>query len=194
MADHGMRRISQTYGNRHVGFDPAVEFTGRVTLKPLLEMPIGILQPILEEEEAEVGLVEPALGVEDMEVEPIREEDSTVVAKCRPIKRRRSDEGLALEEKSSKVICLRAEIASQVHRHGIKRKWIDSALTERQSKRACIRADDSHVQSEVVEVSRFIACSLFLISLLCQLFSSQSNICSINFLPSCLADSLNCRD
>jgi len=143
-----------------------VEFTGRVTLEPLLEMPIGILQPILEEEEAEAGLVvhiEPEHGVEDMEVEPIREEDSTVVAKCRPIKRRRSDEGLALEEKSSKKICLRAEIASQVH--GIKRKWSGSALEH--NKRACIRADDSHVQSEVVEVSRFIACSLFLISLLC---------------------------
>jgi hypothetical protein len=164
MADHGMRRISQTYGNRHVGFGPAVEFTGRVTLQPLLEMPIGILRPIREEEEAEAGLVhpEPALGVEDMEVEPIREEDSTVVATRRPIKRRRSDEGLALEKKSSKKFCLRAEIASQVHRHGIKRKWSGSALEH--NKRACIRADDSHVQSEVVEVSRFIDCSLFLIS------------------------------
>ena len=83
MAHYGMCRISQTYGTRHVGFDPAVEFTGRVTLEPLLEMPIGILQPILEEEEAEAGLVhlEPELGVEDMEVEPIREEDSTVDAR-----------------------------------------------------------------------------------------------------------------
>jgi len=159
MAYHRMCRISQTYGNRHVGFGPAVEFTGRVTLQPLLEMPIGILQPIREEEEADL---EPEHGVEDMEVEPIREEDSTVVATRRPIKRRRSDEGLALEEKSSKKICLRAETASQVH--GIKRKWSGSALEH--NKRACIRADDSHVQSEVVEVSRFIACSLFLISLL----------------------------
>ena len=161
MADNGMRRISQTYGNRHVGFGPDVEFTGRVTLQPLYEMPIGILQPIREEEEDESC---PEHGVEDMEVEPIREEDSTVVATRRPIKRRRSDEGLALEEKSSKKICLRAEIASQLH--GIKRKWSDSAL-ERKFKRACIRADDSHVQSEVVEVSRFIDCSLFLILLLC---------------------------
>jgi len=128
-----------------------------VTLEPLLEMPIGILQPILEEEE-------PEHGVEDMEVEPIREEDSPVNATRRPIKRRRSDEGLALEEKSSKKICLRAETASPVH--GMKRKRIGSALG-RKSKRSCIRADDSHVQSEVVEVSRFIACSLFLISLLC---------------------------
>jgi hypothetical protein len=162
-----MCRISQTYGNRHVGFGPAVEFTGRVTLEPLLEMPIGILQPILEEEEAEAGLVvhiEPEHGVEDMEVEPIREEDSPVNATRRPIKRRRSDEVLALEEKSSKKICLRAETASPVH--GMKRKRIGSALG-RKSKRSCIRADDSHVQSEVVEVSRFIACSLFLISLLC---------------------------
>jgi len=186
MADHGMRRISQTYGNRHVGFAPTVEFTGRVTLEPLLEMPIGILQPILEEDEAE-----PEHGVEDMEVEPIREENSTVDVTRRPMKRRRSDEGLALEKKSSKRIRLRAETASQVH--GMKRKRIGSAL-ERKFKRACIRADDSHVQSEVVEVSRFIACSLFLISLLCQLSSSQSNICSIHFLPSCLTDSLNCRD
>src|SRR6056300_639714 len=66
MAHYGMCRISQTYGTRHVAFGPAVEFTGRVTLEPLLEMPIGILQPILEVEE-------PGHGVEDMEVEPIEE-------------------------------------------------------------------------------------------------------------------------
>jgi hypothetical protein len=161
MADYDMCRISQTYGNRHVGFGPAVEFTGRVTLEPLLEMPIGILQPIVEEEEAEAGLVhlEPALGVEDMEVEPIREEDSTVVATRRPIKRRRSDAGLALEKKSSKKFCRRAETASPVH--GMKRKRIDSALG-RKSKRSCIRTGASQVQSKVVEVSRFIDCSLFL--------------------------------
>jgi hypothetical protein len=90
MAHYGMRRISQTYGTRHVAFDPAVEFTGRVTLEPLREMPIGILQPILEEEDdfgvidmewepiedtATVDLVvaEEVGGVVDMEVEPIQE-------------------------------------------------------------------------------------------------------------------------
>ena len=106
MAHYGMRRISQTYGTRHVAFDPALEFTGRVTLEPLLDMPIGILPPILEEDEH---------GVEDMEVEPICEEDSTVVATRRPIKRRRSTDdtaetvaALAHEQNSSKRICLRA--------------------------------------------------------------------------------------
>ena len=118
---------------------------------------------------AEAGLVvhlEPALGVEDMEVEPIREEDSTVDATRRPVKRRRSiddatetDVALALEHES-KRFCLRANTTSEVHRHVIKRKWIGSAL-ERKSKRACFRADDSHVQAEVVEVSRFIDYSLF---------------------------------
>ena len=126
MADHRMCRISQTYGNRHVGFGPDVEFTGRVTLQPLLEMPIGILQPILEEEEAEVGLVEPALGVEDMEVEPIREEDSTVVATRRPIKRR-WDTTTTAE---------------------------DDAAPEHKFKRARVCADESQVQS--VEVSGFL--------------------------------------
>ena len=140
MADHGMRRISQTYGNRHVGFDPAVEFTGRVTLKPLLEMPIGILQPILEEKGR---------------------------------KRRRSsssddtagiDAALALPE--SKKICLRVEIASQVNRHGIKRRWDttttaeDDAAPEHKFKRARVCANESQVQS--VEVSRFIVVPYFL--------------------------------
>jgi len=120
-------------------------------------------------------------------LQPIREEEGR--------KRRRSDGALALELKSSKKICLRAETASQVHRNGMKRKWIGSALGHK-SKRARIHADASHVQSEVVEVSRFIDCSLFLISLLCLLSSSQSDksYCSIHFLPSCLADSLNSRD
>jgi hypothetical protein len=103
MADYDMCRISQTYGNRHVGFGPAVEFTGRVTLEPLLEMPIGMLPPILEEEEAS--------GVEDMEVEPI-EETPTVDATPRPFKRSRStddtDADLAHEQNSSKRVCLRA--------------------------------------------------------------------------------------
>jgi hypothetical protein len=98
-------RISQTHyaRTRHVAFDPAVEFTGRVTLEPLLEMPIGMLPPILEEEEAS--------GVEDMEVEPI-EETPTVDATPRPFKRSRStddtDEDLAHEQNSSKRVCLRA--------------------------------------------------------------------------------------
>ena len=156
-------RISQTYGNRHVGFGPAVKAeAGLVTSTLSLYLRCRILQPIREEEGR---------------------------------KRRRSDGALALELKSSKKICLRAETASQVHRNGMKRKWIGSAL-DHKPKRARIRADDSHVQSDVVEVSRFIACSLFLISLLCLFSSSQSDIsyCSIHFLPSCLADSLNCRD
>ncbi len=99
-------RISQTHyaRTRRVGFGPAVEFTGRVTLEPLLEMPIGILQPILEEEESEHG-------VEDMEVEPI-EETPTVDATPRPFKRSRStddtDADLAHEQNSSKRVCLRA--------------------------------------------------------------------------------------
>jgi hypothetical protein len=98
-------RISQTHyaRTRHVAFDPAVEFTGRVTLEPLLEMPIGMLPPILEEEEAS--------GVEDMEVEPI-EETPTVDATPRPFKRSRStddtDADLAHEQNSSKRVCLRA--------------------------------------------------------------------------------------
>jgi len=198
MAHYGMCRISQTYGTRHVGFDPAVEFTGRVTLEPLLEMPIGILQPILEEEEAE-----PEHGVEDMEVEPIREETPTVDATPRPFKRSRStddtDADLAHEQKSSKRVCLRA--ASQEHRRK-KRKCSTTATTEMDAtlehkpKRARICADASQVQSEVAEVSRFIACSLYLISLLCLFSSSQSDIsyCSIHLLPSCLAGSLYCRE
>src|SRR5210317_1254332 len=141
MAHYGMCRISQTYGTRHVGFDPAVEFTGRVTLEPLLEMPIGILQPILEEEEAE-----PEHGVEDMEVEPIREETPTVDATPRPFKRSRStddtDADLAHEQNSSKRVCLRA--ASQEHRR-MKRKCSTTATTEmddeqNSSKRVCLRA------------------------------------------------------
>jgi hypothetical protein len=98
--------ISQTHyaRTRRVGFGPAVKFTGRVTLEPLLDMPIGFLPPILEEE--------PEHGVEDMEVEPICEEDSTVVATRRPIKRSRStddtDVDLAHEQNSSKRVCLRA--------------------------------------------------------------------------------------
>ena len=158
MAHYGMCRISQTYGTRHVGFDPAVEFTGRVTLEPLLEMPIGILQPVLEEEEAE-----PEHGVEDMEVEPIREETPTVDATPRPFKRSRStddtDADLAHEQKSSKRVCLRA--ASQEHRRK-KRKCSTTATTEmdatleREPKRARICADASQVKSEVAEVSRFI--------------------------------------
>ena len=158
MAHYGMCRISQTYGTRHVGFDPAVEFTGRVTLEPLLEMPIGILQPILEEEEAE-----PEHGVEDMEVEPIREETPTVDATPRPFKRSRStddtDADLAHEQNSSKRVCLRA--ASQEHRR-MKRKCSTTATTEmdatleREHKRARICADASQVKSEVAEVSRFI--------------------------------------
>ena len=141
MAHYGMCRISQTYGTRHVGFDPAVEFTGRVTLEPLLEMPIGILQPILEEEEAE-----PKHGVEDMEVEPIREETPTVDATPRPFKRSRStddtDADLAHEQNSSKRVCLRA--ASQEHRR-MKRKCSTTATTEmddeqNSSKRVCLRA------------------------------------------------------
>ena len=96
--------ISQTHyaRTRCVGFGPAVEFTGRVTLEPLLEMPIGILPPILEEDEH---------GVEDMEVEPI-EETPTVDATPRPFKRSRStddtDADLAHEQNSSKRVCLRA--------------------------------------------------------------------------------------
>src|SRR5210317_1674641 len=158
MAHYGMCRISQTYGTRHVGFDPAVEFTGRVTLEPLLEMPIGILQPILEEEEAE-----PEHGVEDMEVEPIREETPTVDATPRPFKRSRStddtDADLAHEQNSSKRVCLRA--ASQEHRR-MKRKCSTTATTEmdetleREHKRARICGDASQVKSEVAEVSRFI--------------------------------------
>ena len=203
-------RISQTYGKRHVLFDPPVlAEAGLATSTPSLYLRCRILRPIREEEgrkrrrsigdtagidaalaiepkskkfclwantaseddstvEAEAGLVvhlEPALGVEDMEVEPILEENSTVDATRRPIKRRRSDAGLALELKSNKRFCRRAETASQVHRHGIKRKWIGSAL-EHKSKRSCIRTGASQVQS--VEVSRFIDCSLFL--------------CCVNFL------------
>ena len=78
-----------------------------------------------------------------------------------------------------------------MRRHGIKRKCDTTTpaiaengeALERKFKRARISADDSHVQAEVVEVSRFIACSLFLISLLCLFSSSQSDIsyCSIHF-------------
>ena len=175
MADYEMCRISQTYGKRHVDFD----------------------LPVL----AEAGLVvhlEPTLGVEDMEVEPIREEDSTVDATRRPVdKRRRSiddatetDVALALYEPKSKKFCLRANTTSEVISHGIKRKWIGSAIAEndaaleRKSKRARIcAAGASHVQHEVVEVSRFFDCSLFLISLLCLFSSFQSDIsyCLIHF-------------
>ncbi len=140
---------------------------------------------------AEAGLVTStsSLYLKCRLLRPIREEETR--------KRRRSDAGLALELTSSKRVCLRAETASQVHRHGMKRKWIGSAL-ERKFKRSCIRAGATQVQSEVVEVSRFIDCFLFLISisLLCLLSSSQSDIsyCSIHLLQSCLAGSLYCRD
>ena len=108
---------------------------------------------------AEAGLVTSTLSLylRCRILQPIHEEEGR--------KRRRSDGALALELKSRKKICLRAETASQVHRNGMKRKWIGSALGHK-SKRARIHADASHVQSEVVEVSRFIDCSLFLISLL----------------------------
>ena len=162
MADYDICQISQTYGERHAVFDPAVL--------------------------AEAGLVvhHELSVVEDMEVEPIREEDSTVDATRRPVdKRRRSiddatetDVALALHEPKSKKFCLRAETTSEMIRHGSKRKWNtteiaeNDAAPEHKSKRArIVCADDSHVQSEVVEVSRFIASSEFLISLLC-LFSS----------------------
>ena len=165
-------RISQTYGKRRAVFGPAVKAeAGLVTSTLSLYLRCRILQPIREEEGR---------------------------------KRRRSDGALALELKSSKKICLRAETASQVHRNGMKRKR-DTTTTaiaehgealEHKSKRARIRADDSRVQPEVVEVSRFIDCSLFLISLLCPFSSSQSDIsyCPIHLLPSCLAGSLYCRD
>jgi len=173
-------RISQTCGSRHVGFDPAVlAETGLVTSTSSLYLRCRILQTILEEDltvEAEAGLVvhlEPALGVEDMEVEPI-EDTPAVDATRRPVKRRRStdytveDASLALEQKSSKKFCLRVETASQVHR-GIKRKCsttaeVDDAV-EQKPKRARICADAPQDQSKVAEVSRFIDCSLFLISL-----------------------------
>ena len=194
MADYGIGRISQTCGSRHVGFDPTVlAETGRVTSNSSLYLRCRILQPILEEDltvEAEAGLVvhlESALGVEDMEVEPI-EDTSTVDATRRSLKRKRStddsveDASLALEQKSSKRVCLRVETASQVHRRGIKRKCsttaeVDDAV-EQESKRARICADASQVKSQVVEVSRFIACSLFLNLLLCLFSSSQSDIIS----------------
>ena len=174
-------RISQTCGSRHVGFDPAVlAETGLVTSTSSLYLRCRILQTILEEDltvEAEAGLVvhlEPALGIEDMEVEPI-EDTPAVDATRRPVKRRRStdytveDASLALEQKSSKKFCLRVETASQVRRRGIKRKCsttaeVDDAV-EQKPKRARICADAPQDQSKVAEVSRFIDCSLFLISL-----------------------------
>jgi hypothetical protein len=73
------------------------------------------------------------------------------------------DAALALPE--SKKICLRAEKASEVNRHGIKRKWDttttaeNDAAPEHKFKRARVCADESQVQS--VEVSGFL---LFLIS------------------------------
>ena len=209
---YGISSISQTNSavSRQVVFDPTVlAETGRVTSNSSLYLRCRILQPILEEDltvEAEAGPVvhlESALGVEDMEVEPI-EDTSTVDATRRSLKRKRStddsveDVSLALELKSSKKFCLRVETASQVHSRGIKRKCSTTASeNDAAPKRARICADASQDQSKVAEVSQFIDCSLFLISLLCLFSSSQSdNILLLDpfLLPSCLADSLNCPD
>ena len=172
-------RISQTNGIRHVGFDPAVKAeTGLATSTFSLYLRCRTLLPI-REEEGRKRRRDPSVGF--------------------------IDAVLAIEPKSKKS-CLRANRASEeVNRRGIKRKCDTTTpaiaengeALERKFKRACIRAEESHVQSEVVEVSRFIDCSLFLISLLCQFSSSQSDTsyCSIHPLPSCLclclADSLN---
>ena len=74
------------------------------------------------------------------------------------------DAALALPE--SKKICLRVENASEVNRHGIKRRWDttttaeNDAAPEQKFKRARVCAVESQVQS--VEVSRFIVVPYFL--------------------------------
>ena len=154
-------RVSQTASAaaRHVEFDPAVKAEAGLATSTLSRyLTCRILRPILEEEGRKRG----------------RSIDGTA----------ETDAALVAIEPKSKRFCLRAEIASQVHR-GIKRKCDNTAIAEndealeRKSKRARICA----AGSEVAEVSRFIDCSLFLISLLCLFSSSQSDIpyCSIHF-------------
>ena len=160
MARYGS--ISQTnYAfTRRVGFGPAVKAeAGRVTSTKSHYLKCRILLPIREEEGR---------------------------------KRRRStddtagiDAALALPE--SKKICLRVEIASQVNRHGIKRRWDttttaeNDAAPEHKFKRARVCADESQVQS--VEVSRFL---LFLISY--SLFLSRVHFLHLNLIYILLID------
>ena len=124
----------------------------------------------------EAGIIQPASssdqGVVGMEVEEEEsiEVTSTVVETRRPGKRRRSitaeidaAQALELKLKSSKRLCLRA---SQVQPR-MKRKWsttteVDAVLEHSKYKRARICAAASQDESEVVEVSRFIDCSLLL--------------------------------
>ena len=184
---YGISSISQTNSavSRQVVFDPTVlAETGRVTSNSSLYLRCRILQPILEEDltvEAE------ALGVEDMEVDPI-EDTPTVDATRRSLKRKRSTDD-SVEDASLALSSKRARICASPVQPRMKRKLdpttaeVDDAV-EQKIKRARICADASQDQSKVAEVSQFIDCSLFLISLLCLFSSSQPDIisyCSIHY-------------
>ena len=122
-------RVSQTASaaTRHVEFDPAVKAeAGLVTSTLSRYLTCRILRPILEEEGRKRG----------RSIDVTAETDAALVA----------------IEPERKRFCLRAEIASQVHR-GIKRKCDTSTTTiaenedaalvaiEPKSKRFCLRAE-----------------------------------------------------
>ena len=148
-----------------MGFDPAVlAEAGLVTSTSSLYLRCRLLLPIREEEGRKRG----------------RSIDAAA----------ETDVALSLGEPKSKKFCRWANKASEeANRRGKKRKWNTTAIAENdadaalghKSKRARIwTAGASHVQGEVVEVSRFIviACSLFLFHS-CVYFLHPNLICLI---------------